>query len=101
GQAEHGPDSPAWLVTTSGELAEDVMRRVPELISALPEAQRRNAEAAWRDYGEVVVVDADAEAAQVSDEWAPEHLELLTGRNGWYVERLRNYGSLFIGEETT
>lgn len=101
GQAEHGPDSPAWLVTMSEALAADVMRRVPELIAALPEAQRRNAEAAWRDYGEVVVVDTEEEAAQVSDEWAPEHLELLTTRNDWYVERLRNYGSLFVGEETT
>ena len=101
GQAEHGPDSPAWLVTTSGSLAEDVMRRVPELIDALPEAQRRNADSAWRDYGEVVVVETDEEAARVSDSWAPEHLELLTARNDWYVERLRNYGSLFIGEETT
>lgn len=101
GQAEHGPDSPAWLVTTSATLAEDVMRRVPELVAALPEAQRRSAEAAWRDYGEVVVAETDEEAAQVSDAWAPEHLELLTARNDWYVERLRNYGSLFVGEETT
>jgi sulfopropanediol 3-dehydrogenase len=101
GQSEHGPDSPAWLVTTSKSLAEDVMGRVPALIAALPEAQRRNADAAWRDYGEVVVVDTDAEAAQVSDQWAPEHLEVLTARNDWYVDRLKNYGSLFIGEETT
>ncbi|MCL4765629.1 MAG: histidinol dehydrogenase [Hyphomicrobiaceae bacterium] len=101
GQSEHGPDSPAWLVTTSQPLAEDVMDRVPGLIVALPEVQRRNAEAAWRDYGEVVVAGTDEEAAQVSDQWAPEHLELLTGRNDWYVGRLRSYGSLFIGEETT
>lgn len=101
GQSEHGPDSPAWLVTTSQQLAEDVMARVPGLIAALPEAQRRNAEAAWRDYGEVVAVDSDEEAAEVSDQWSPEHLEVLTARNDWYVERLRNYGSLFIGEETT
>ena len=101
GQAEHGPDSPAWLVTTNEALAQEVMRRVPDLISALPEPQRRSAEAAWRDYGEVVVVETDEEAAQVSDAWAPEHLELLTSKNDWYVERLRNYGSLFIGEETT
>lgn len=101
GQAEHGPDSPAWLVTTSRQLADDVMARVPNLIAALPDAQRRNAEAAWRDYAEVIVADTEEEAAGVSDRWAPEHLELLTGRNDWYVERLRNYGSLFIGEETT
>lgn len=101
GQSEHGPDSPAWLVTTSRALADDVIGRVPALIAALPEAQRRNSEAAWRDYGEVVVVDTDEEAAQVSDRWAPEHLEILTARNDWYVARLQNYGSLFVGEETT
>jgi sulfopropanediol 3-dehydrogenase len=101
GQSEHGPDSPAWLVTTSQTLAEDVLRRVPTLIAALPDSQRKNSEAAWRDYGEVVVADTEEEAATISDGWAPEHLEVLTQRNDWYVARLRNYGSLFIGEETT
>ena len=101
GQSEHGPDSPAWLVTTSQPLAGEVMARVPALIAALPENQRRNADAAWRDYGEVVVVDTVEEAAQVSDQWSPEHLEVLTAANDWYVDRLKNYGSLFIGEETT
>lgn len=101
GQCEHGPDSPAWLVTTSQELADDVIARVPRLIAALPETQRRNAELAWRDYGEVVVSDSDEEAAQVSDRWAPEHLELITSMNDWFMERLTNYGSLFVGEETT
>ena len=101
GQCEHGPDSPAWLVSTSQDLAEDVIRRVPGLIAALPEAQRANAEAAWRDYGEVAVADTDEEAAQVSDRWAPEHLEILTAKNDWYAARLTNYGSLFVGEETT
>jgi sulfopropanediol 3-dehydrogenase len=101
GQAEHGPDSPAWLVTTNAHLAERVMARVPQLIAALPETQRRAAEAAWRDYGEIVLCDSDEAAAEVSDACAPEHLELQTGRNDWYAARLRNYGSLFIGEETT
>ncbi len=101
GQCEHGPDSPAWLVSTSQDLAEDVIRRVPGLVAALPEAQRANAEAAWRDYGEVAVADTDEEAAQVSDRWAPEHLEILTAKNDWYAARLTNYGSLFVGEETT
>ncbi len=101
GQAEHGPDSPAWLVTTSRQLAEDVMTRMDDLIEALPEVQSTAAVAAWRDYGEVVLCDSDEEAARVSDEYAPEHLELQTGNLDWFVERLRNYGSLFIGEETT
>lgn len=101
GQAEHGPDSPAWLVTTSRELADKVIARMPSLIAELPEVQRVAAEAAWRDYGEVVLCDTDEEAASVSDEYAPEHLEIHTENLDWYVNRLRNYGSLFIGEETT
>lgn len=101
GQAEHGPDSPAWLVTTSEDLAEQVMTRMPGLIAALPEVQRNAAEAAWRDYGEVVLCDTDEEAATASDAYAPEHLELQTANDGWFVARLTNYGSLFVGEETT
>ena len=101
GQAEHGPDSPAWLVTTSRELAEKTMARMQDLIDALPEVQRNAADAAWRDYGEVVLCDTDEEAARVSDEYAPEHLEVQTGNLDWYVNRLKNYGSLFVGEETT
>jgi sulfopropanediol 3-dehydrogenase len=101
GQAEHGPDSPAWLVTTSRRLAEDVMDRMQGLIAELPEAQSASAEAAWREYGEVVLCETDEEAVGVSDRYAPEHLEVQTARLDWYLERLRNYGSLFLGEETT
>ena len=101
GQAEHGPDSPAWLVTTSRKLAEDAMSRMDRLIRALPDVQSKAAEAAWRDYGEVVLCDTDEEAARVSDEYAPEHLEVHTTNLDWYQDRLRNYGSLFVGEETT
>ena len=101
GQAEHGPDSPAWLVTTSRGLAEAVMARMDALIADLPEVQREAAAAAWRDYGEVVLCDSDEAAARVSDDYAPEHLELQAENLDWYVARLRNYGSLFVGEETT
>ncbi|MCP5368843.1 MAG: histidinol dehydrogenase [Hyphomicrobiales bacterium] len=101
GQAEHGPDSPAWLVTTSQKLAEDTMALMPGLIAALPDVQRTAAEAAWRDYGEVVLCDTDEEAASVSDDYAPEHLEVQAANLDWYVDRLKNYGSLFVGEETT
>jgi sulfopropanediol 3-dehydrogenase len=100
-QAEHGPDSPAWLIVTNEAFGRQVMEIVPRIIEKLPEVQRRAAEAAWLDYGEVVVCDSAEEAAEVSDGYAAEHLELQTAKNGWYVERLRNYGSLFIGEETT
>ena len=100
-QAEHGPDSPAWLVTTSRELAQDVIGRMDGLIAALPDVAREAAGAAWRDYGEVVLCDTDEAAAGVCDDYAAEHLEVHTRRNEWYAKRLRNYGSLFVGEETT
>jgi len=100
-QAEHGPDSPAWLITTSRQLADDVMGRMDGLIAALPEVARNAATVAWRDYGEVILCDTDEEAVSVSDEYAAEHLEVHTARDGWYTDTLRNYGSLFIGEETT
>ena len=101
GQAEHGYNSPAWLYTTSMKLADQVIKRVPELISELPELPRTSAEAAWRDYGEVVFCESDEEMAKISDDYAPEHLELQTKNDKWFHERLKNYGSLFIGEETT
>ena len=101
GQAEHGYNSPAWLFTTSQKLADEVMKRVPELIADLPELPRTSSEAAWRDYGEVILCDTDEEMALISDEYAPEHLEVQTKKDKWFHERLKNYGSLFIGEETT
>ena len=100
-QAEHGPDSPAWLITTSRQLAEEVMALMDRLIDALPEVARNAATVAWRDYGEVILCDSDDEAVAVSDEYAAEHLEVHTARDEWYTATLRNYGSLFIGEETT
>jgi sulfopropanediol 3-dehydrogenase len=101
GQAEHGYNSPAWLYTTSKRVADEVMKRVPELIADLPEVPRTNAEAAWRDYGEVILCDTDEEMAKISDEYAPEHLEVQTENLEWFHKRLKNYGSLFIVEETT
>ena len=101
GQAEHGYNSPAWLFTTSKKLADEVMKRVPELIADLPELPRTSSEAAWRDYGEVILCDTDEEMATISDEYAPEHLEIQTKKDKWFHSRLKNYGSLFIGEETT
>jgi len=101
GQAEHGYNSPAWLFTTSKDLADKVIKKVPELIAELPELPRTNAEAAWRDYGEVVLCDTDEEMATISDQYAPEHLEVQTKNLEWFHNRLKNYGSLFVGEETT
>jgi len=101
GQAEHGPNSPAWLYTTDKELCDYVMKRVPELIVELPETSRNNADAAWRDYGEVVLCDTNEELCKVSDEYAPEHLEVQAENLDWWLDKLKNYGSLFLGEETT
>ncbi len=101
GQAEHGIDSPAWLITTSEKLAARVIDLVPGIIDTLPEEPRQTAAESWRNYGEVVVCDSDEEAAKLSDEYAPEHLEVQAGNLNWYEKRLKNYGSLFIGEETT
>ena len=101
GQAEHGHESPAWLFTDSTALAEAVMARVPALIEALPPTARDAAGAAWRDYGEVIVCDSREEVAVVSDRHASEHLEVHARDLDWWLARLTNYGSLFLGEETT
>jgi sulfopropanediol 3-dehydrogenase len=101
GQAEHGHESPAWLFTTSRAVAEDVMRRVPALIDALPAAARDAAGAAWRDYAEVVMCDSREDVARVSDRYASEHLEVHAKDLDWWLANLTCYGSLFLGEETT
>lgn len=101
GQAEHGLDTPCWLITLDRALGEKVMELVPELIAKLPDTARTAAETSWRDYGEVVLCSDREEAAQVSDDYAGEHLEVQAEDLDWWVNRLRNYGSLFVGEETT
>ena len=101
GQAEHGYNSPVWLVTDDKKLAQKVLDIVPGLIADLPELNRLNAEAAWRDYAEVILCDDREEMAATSDEYAPEHLTVQADDLDWWLERLRCYGSLFLGEETT
>ena len=101
GQAEHGPTSPVWLVALDSELASRVMEIVPGLIAALPEPNRGSAEAAWRDYAEVVVCDSREAAVEVSDGYAPEHLQVQCRDLDWWLATLRSYGSLFLGEECT
>ena len=101
GQAEHGYNSPVWLVTDDRALAEKVMDLVPGLIEDLPEVNRDNARAAWRDYAEVMVCDTREEMAATSDEYAPEHLTVQAEDLDWWLNRLSCYGSLFLGEETT
>ncbi|MEO0542609.1 MAG: histidinol dehydrogenase [Pseudomonadota bacterium] len=101
GQAEHGYNSPVWLVTDDRGLAERVMELVPDMIADLPELNSKNAEAAWRDYAEVIVCGEREEMATTSDEYAPEHLTVQAEDLDWWLERLSCYGSLFLGEETT
>jgi sulfopropanediol 3-dehydrogenase len=100
-QAEHGYNSPVWLVTDDRALAEKVMELVPGLIADLPELNSKNAEAAWRDYAEVILCDTREEMAATSDEYAPEHLTVQAEDLDWWLDRLQCYGSLFLGEETT
>ena len=101
GQAQHGYNSPVWLVTDDQALAGKVMELVPGLIEDLPDTNRENAFAAWRDYAEVILCDNREEMAQTSDDYAPEHLTVQAADLDWWLENLSCYGSLFLGEETT
>ena len=101
GQAEHGYNSPVWLVTDDRALAEKVMLLVPALIEGLPELNRDNAYAAWRDYAEIILCNTREEMAATSDAYAPEHLTVQAQDLDWWLNRLSCYGSLFLGEETT
>jgi len=98
-QAEHGLTSPAHLVTTSRELGVAVLAEIDDLFETWP--TREVTEAAWERFGEVVVAENDEEAIRLSDEFAPEHLQIQVRNPEFFHERLRDYGSLFIGEETT
>lgn len=99
GQAEHGPDSPAWLISTSEKVAREALAEIDRQLVTLP--TKEIAGASWARWGEVAVVGSDDEAIALSDRYAPEHLEILTSKNDYYLERLKNYGSLFVGEEST
>lgn len=101
GQAEHGYNSPVWLVTDNRAIADKVMELVPTLIDDLPEVNRENATAAWRDYAEVILCADREEMAATSDKYAPEHLTVQAEDRAWWKDRLTCYGSLFLGEETT
>jgi sulfopropanediol 3-dehydrogenase len=99
GQAEHGPDSPAWLVTTSERLGREVLTEIDRQLVTLP--TREIASVSWKRLGEVAVAEDDDAAIALSDRYAPEHLEVQTRRNDYYLSKLKNYGSLFLGEEST
>ncbi|MEM8789818.1 MAG: histidinol dehydrogenase [Pseudomonadota bacterium] len=101
GQAEHGANSPVWLVTDDRALADRVQARMPALIADLPEPNRAAAEAAWRDHGEVLLCDDREAMAVAADVYAPEHLHVQAADLDWWLGRLQSYGSLFLGAETT
>ncbi len=99
GQAEHGPTSPAILATTSEEVGRATIEEVDRWLERWP--TRAVSEQAWRDFGTVILCEDDAEMRRVADDIAPEHLEVQTRDVEWFVERLTNYGSLFIGTHST
>ena len=98
GQAEHGPNSPAVLLTTSERLANGIQAEIDKQLETLPTADV--AGKAWEDYGQIILVDTDEELVQETDRLASEHVEILTKNPDYFLEHLTNYGSLFLGPET-
>ncbi len=98
GQAEHGYNSPACLITTSRRLAEATIAEVDRLLAILPTAE--TAAVSWRDYGEVIVCDTHDEMLRVANDMAYEHVQVMTDRDDWYLEKMHSYGALFLGPRT-
>ena len=98
GQAEHGYNSPAVLVTNSEQLATETMKEIDRLLAVLPTAE--TAGASWRDYGEVIVCDTYDEMLEVADHIASEHVQVMTDRDDWFLEKMTCYGALFLGART-
>ena len=98
GQAEHGYNSPAVLLTISRKLAEATLREIDRLLQILPTAA--TAAVSWRDYGEVILCDTHAEMLAVANDIASEHVQVMTDRDDWYLEHMHSYGALFLGPRT-
>ena len=98
GQAEHGYNSPACLITNSRQLAEATMAEIDRLLDLLPTAE--TASASWRDYGDVILCDTHEEMLQVANDMAYEHVQVMTDRDDWYLENMHSYGALFLGPRT-
>jgi sulfopropanediol 3-dehydrogenase len=98
GQAEHGPNSPAVLLTTSRKLARETMEEVERLLAILPTGEI--ARKAWEDYGEVIVCADDAEMVQEADRIASEHVQVMTRDPDYFLANMTNYGALFLGPRT-
>ncbi len=98
GQAEHGYNSPAVLLTNSRRLANDTLEEIERLLQILPTAE--TAGVSWRDYGEVILCDTYDEMLQVADDIASEHVQVMTDRDDWFLENMTCYGALFLGPRT-
>ena len=98
-QAEHGPNSPVWLFTTSRDVGQRVAQIVPKVAADMPNEEV--VMTAWRDFGEIVLCDDRDEVVRVSDQYAPEHLQVIAANLEWWKTNLNNYGSLFLGEGST
>ena len=98
GQAEHGPDSPAVLLTTSERLARATMKEIERLLTILPTADY--ARRAWETFGEVIVAEDDAEMARIADDIASEHVQVMTADPTYFLNKMTNYGALFLGART-
>ena len=98
GQAEHGPTSPSVLLTTSRKIAEGIQAEIDRQLTVLPTADI--ASVAWRDHGQVILCDTDEEMVVEADRIASEHVQVLTREPRWFLERMTNYGALFLGKET-
>lgn len=98
GQAEHGPDSPAVLLTVSEKLARETMKEVERLLNILPTADY--ARKAWETYGEVIVADDEAEMVRIADDIASEHVQVMTADPDYFLNNMTNYGALFLGART-
>lgn len=98
GQAEHGPDSPAVLLTTSAKLAQESLQEIERLLTVLPTAG--HARVSWETYGQVIVCDDHDEMLALANDFASEHVQVMTDRDDWYLENMVNYGALFLGPRT-
>jgi sulfopropanediol 3-dehydrogenase len=98
GQAEHGYNSPAVLITNSRKLAEDTMAEIERILGILPTAE--TARVSWEEYGEIILCDSYDEMLAVSEEIASEHIQVMTDRDDWFLEHMTNYGALFLGPRT-
>ena len=98
GQAEHGYNSPACLITNSESLANETIKEIERLLKILPTSD--TASASWRDYGDIVLCDTHEEMLSVANEMAYEHVQVMTDRDDWYLEHMHSYGALFLGQRT-